>query len=232
LPDPGRRVEGRRVYSLHEIQPPIEQILEVQRRLPTLGVKVMPGVPDEEVPEHCEVEFISEAGTLKEAVLWFGELRRGSERVATVLDGETAHRMASDEPAPPVEVTPPGSYLWEPDPAVIRATLVAQLANELKATQLDEQIAYLTGDWLLATPFARVWPVLDHAPFNLKELNRRLRALGAQVVAVKKRGSPIEPETFRRRLRSGERGLPVTVFVTRHQDRPWMILCGEELQER
>jgi SAM-dependent methyltransferase len=81
--DPGRRVEGRRVFSLRDIEPPVDRILEVQRRVPDLGVKVMPGVPDEEVPEECEVEFISESGTLKEAVLWFGELREGPARVAT-----------------------------------------------------------------------------------------------------------------------------------------------------
>lgn len=233
--DPTRRVEGRRVFSLHEMQPSLDAILDVQRRLPNLGVKVMPGVPDEELPPDCEVEFISEGGTCKEGVLWFGALQRGARRTATLIEsdserGPTTHTLRSDAPAPPVEVTPPRAFLWEPDACVIRATLVAQVAHQLGATQIDEQIAYLTSDAPADNPFVRGWPVIEHAPFNLKELNRRLRALDANVITVKKRGSPIEPETFRRRLKSNPRGQLVTIFVTRVRDEPWMIICGEELQ--
>ncbi len=227
--DPARRVGGQRVFSLHEIEPPLAAILALQTRLPHLGVKVMPGVADEEIPLDAEVEWISERGTLKEAVLWFGALRRGTARTATLLAGdEQTHTLSSDAPAPPVAVSEPRAFLWEPDPAVIRATLVEPLAQRLGASQLDPQIAYLTSDSAPDSPFARVWPVIEHAPFNLKSLNRRLRALGADVVTVKKRGSPIEPETFRRRLKSQPGGEPVTLFVTKHQDQPWMILCGPE----
>nr|MBA3534988.1 SAM-dependent methyltransferase [Ardenticatenales bacterium] len=228
--DPGRRVEGRRVFTLHETEPALPAILAVQQRLPNLGVKVMPGVADNEIPEYAEVEFISEGGTCKEGVLWFGALRTGAARSATLVDGNTVHTLTSDAVAPPVPVTAPRAFLWEPDACVIRATLVAQLAHLLGASQIDAQIAYLSSDSLTATPFARVWPILDHAPFNLKELNRRLRAMEARVEAVKKRGSPIEPESFRKRLKSHPKGRPVTVFITRHHDQPWMILCGEELR--
>ncbi len=147
--DPARRVAGQRVFSLRSIEPPLDAILTVQRRLLNLGVKVMPGVADEELPEGCEVEWISEGGTLKEAVLWFGALRPGAARSATVLSrGGEAHTLSSDAPAPPVEVTPPRAFLWEPDPAILRATLVTALAQMIGATQVDEQIAYLTGDTL------------------------------------------------------------------------------------
>jgi hypothetical protein len=231
--DPARRVEGRRVFSLHEMQPPLSAILDLQRQLTNLGVKVMPGVPDEELPPECEVEFISEGGTCKEGVLWFGALRSGAARTATIVEespeAPIAHTLNSAAPAPPVAVTPPRAFLWEPDACVIRATLVAQVAHQLGASQVDEQIAYLTSDAPAETPFARGWPIIEHAPFNLKELNRRLRALDANVVAVKKRGSPIEPESFRRRLKSNPKGQPITLFVTRVRDEPWMILCGPEL---
>ncbi|MGH2541510.1 MAG: THUMP-like domain-containing protein, partial [Ardenticatenaceae bacterium] len=217
----------------HEIEPPLDRILEVWKRIPNLGVKVMPGVADEELPSQCEVEFISERGTLKEAVLWFGALRPGAARSATVLCGEgKATTLTSDAPPLPIPVTTPRAILWEPDPAVIRATLVEHLAARLGASQIDRQIAYLTSDAFVLSPFARAWPVLEHAPFNLKELNRRLRARDAHVVAVKKRGSPIEPERFRRRLKSNPDGRPVILFVTRCQDQPWMILCGEEMGGR
>ena len=227
--DPDRRPEGKRVFSLHESRPSLSEILAVQARLPNLGVKTLPGIDEAEIPPHCEVEWISDRGTLKEAVLWFGALRSDASRRATLLrDGTAAtltERALPDEPLP---VDAPRQWLWEPDDAVIRASLVAAVGAALGATQIDAQIAYLSSDDWHDTPLARGWPVLQDGPFHLKTLNRWLRARPARVVAVKKRGSPVEPERFRRRLYSDPLGEPVTVFLTRHRDDPWMILCGDE----
>lgn len=228
--DPARRVEERRIFSLYEMVPPIGAILATQKTIPHIGVKVMPGVADQELPLGCEAEWISEDGVCKEGVLWFGNLRQGNERTATLIDGNHALTLTSSDAAPPLAVIPPQRYLYEPDSAVIRATLVAQAALPLAASQIDPQIAYLTGDTPVLTPFVRGWEVLHHAPFNLKNLNRILQALGANVVAVKKRGSPIEPEPFRKRLKSEPSGQPVTVFLTRHLNEPYMLVCGKELK--
>lgn len=228
--DPARRKEERRIFSLHEMIPPISAVLATQRHIPQMGVKIMPGVADSEIPPHAEAEWISEGGVCKEGILWFGALQRGAARTATLVNGATIASLSSGDPAPELTVTEPRAYLYEPDAAVIRATLVAQAALPLGASQIDPQIAYLTGDSPTLTPFVRGWQVLAHAPFNLKTLNRMIRELGANVVAVKKRGSPIEPEPFRKRLKSDPQGQPVTVFLTRHHNTPYMIITGEELR--
>lgn len=228
--DPARRTEERRIYSLYEMIPPIGAVLNVRQALPHMGVKVMPGVPDTELPPDSEAEWISEGGVCKEGVLWFGELRQGAGRTATIVTDSKTFTLSSADPAPPMAVTPPRAYLYEPDPAVIRATLVAQAALPMGASQIDAQIAYLTGDMPTLTPFLRGWQVLLHAPFNLKTLNRMIRDLDGNVVAVKKRGSPIEPEPFRKRLKSTPNGRPLTVFLTRHLNEPYMIVCGEEIR--
>lgn len=223
--DPSRRVDGRRVFSLHAMHPPLAALLALQRRLPALGVKVAPGVADEELPPGSEVEFLSERGGLKEAVLWFGALKTEAARRATLLPSGAS--LTSLDPVSPRPVTPPQAVLYEPDPAVIRASLVEHLGTSLDAALLDPTIAYLTADQFVPTPFARAWSVVEDAPFNLKALNRRLQALEADVVAVKKRGSPIEPEHFRRQLKRIPGGRPLVVFVTRVEERPWMVLAEE-----
>ena len=220
--DPARRVAGRRVFRLNAMQPPIAAILELQRHITTIAVKVAPGVQDDEIPAPAEVEFISERGALKEAVLWFGDLRQGVARAATLLPGALHLHSASAEVATPIRQ--PGRYLYEPDPAIIRATLVRTLAAHLGAAQIDARIAYLTSDILVKTPFARVWHIIRHGHFNLKTLNHWLRDYGTGCVIVKKRGSPIDPDTFRRRLKTTAGGPEVTVFLTRVQEKPWMIL--------
>jgi hypothetical protein len=104
---------------------------------------------------------------------------------------------------------------------------VQHLAALLGAAQIDPTIAYLTSQQPVDTPLARRWAVLRHGPFHLKTLNHWLRELDAGAVVVKKRGSAIDPDAFRRRLKITPGGLAVTVFLTRVQGRPWMVVGTE-----
>jgi SAM-dependent methyltransferase len=224
--DPARRIEGRRVFSLHAMAPPLADVLALRAWAPHLGVKVHPGVENHELPPGCEVEFIAEEGTCKEAMLWFGDLSTGATRRATLLPGE--HTLAW-EAVDPVPCGPASAYLYEPNPAVIRAHTVEQLAWQIGARKLDPEIAYLTGERLVATPFAHSYPVWEEHPFNLKLLNRRLRALEIGAVVVKKRGSAVDPDEFRRRLKPVAGGRPAVVILTLVTGRPTMLICGERL---
>jgi len=225
--DPARRVEGRRVFSLHAMQPPLATILSLQQRVPDLLVKAAPGVNHAEIPANAEVEFVSLNGELKEALLRFGGLRRGYARCATLLPG--GHQLSTpDNDDPPLPIGEARAYLYEPDPAIIRAQLVRPLGAQLHAAMLSTDIAYLTADHIIETPFARSWRVLRQASFHLKTLNHWLREIEAGEVIIKKRGSPIDPDTFGKRLKTTPGGRKVTVFFTRCQDQPWMVL-GEEI---
>jgi hypothetical protein len=226
--DPARRVEGRRVFSLHAMQPPLAAILSLQPQVPNLLVKAAPGVDHAEIPVDAEVEFVSLNGELKEALLRFGNLRPSRARCATLLPGD--HQLsAPDQDDPPLPIGQARAYLYEPDPAVIRAQLVRPLGAQLQAAMLSADIAYLTADHAINTPFARRWRVLRQTTFHLKTLNHWLREIEAGEVVIKKRGSPIDPDTFARRLKTTPGGRKVTVFFTRCQDQPWMIL-GEEIR--
>ena len=189
--DPSRRAGDRRIFTLEDMDPPLSTILALAERLPAVAVKTMPGIADADIPPSAEVEFISERGQMKEALLRFGIMQTGATRRATLLPGP--HHLDSNAPLIDAPATEPSTCLLEPDPAVIRATLVQHLATALDASQIDPTIAYLTGDRWIDTPFARCWTVLRHGPFHLKTLNRWLREMDAGTVVVKKRGSPIDP---------------------------------------
>ena len=199
--DPARRDEnGRRIYSVYDYRPPLSLIDKWRVWIGETAVKISPGVDYAELPEDAEVEFISVNGDVKEGVLWFGELRSGVKRRATLLpSGETV--TDGMLPDVPIEVTEPRAYLYEPDKAVIRAHLVEVVAQQLGATKLDEEIAYLTADSQQATPFARCFAIEDWFPFQLKRLRHYLRERGVGRVVIKKRGSPLEIETLQRQLR-------------------------------
>jgi len=228
--DPARRTEERRVFSVKGYQPPLSVIKSWLDRFPALGVKISPGVKLVELAEYdAEVEFISLRGELKDAVLWFGPLKTAYRR-ATVFSGGVApgpYVLAAEEQASPPETLPlskPQAYLYEPDPAILRAGLVAALGVQLEAAQLDPDIAYLTASTLKPTPFARAWVVADWFPFQLKHLRAYLRERNVGQVVVKKRGSPIEPEALIRdlKLKGDEQRV---VFLTHLRGRPIVVVC-------
>jgi THUMP domain-like/RNA cap guanine-N2 methyltransferase len=128
------------------------------------------------------------------------------------------------EPGPPVDVRLPGEFLLDPNPAVTRASLVQELARSLGAWQIDEQIAFLSADVPLRSPFGRALRVLDSAPWHQKQLPARLRQLDIGAVDIRRRGLAGDVDLLHRRLRlSGSRR--ATLVMTRVQDRPWALIC-------
>jgi SAM-dependent methyltransferase len=218
--DPARRTAGRRLFSVEAYSPPLSTITAWLERFPALGVKISPGVNLEEIQDYpAEVEFISLQGELKEAVLWFGPFKTTPHR-ATVLPGPYSMEETFSEPLP---VEAPKAFLYEPDPSILRAGLVAALGARLGAVQLDPDIAYLTADHQVPTPFARVWAVRDWFPFTLKRLRAYLRERGIGRVTIKKRGSPLEPERLQRDLRlEGE--AQAVIFLTHLRGRPIVVI--------
>lgn len=231
--DPARRNTERRLSSTLDYQPPLTIIEAWLARFPALGVKISPGVRLEELAAYpAEVEFISYQGELKEATLWFGSLKSALRRATVLPAGCTLAQTEADEAPdlqPLVRLSEPRSYLYEPDPAVLRAGLVRMLAEQLDAYQLDPDIAYLTGDRRIETPFARVWSVDAWFPFHLKRLREALRQRGVERATVKKRGSPIQPQELIRWLRLPRHvsasAVERVIFLTHLRGQPIVVLC-------
>lgn len=222
--DPGRRSNHQRYFSVHQYQPPLAVISQWLPKHPALGVKISPGVNLAEVKEYeAEVEFISLHGELKEAVLWFGPLNT-TQRRATLLPGP--HVLTIENGAQPSihKVTDPKTFLYEPDPAVIRAGLVTSLAERLDASQVDADIAYLTSEIHTPTPFARTWAIEAWFPFQLKRLRSFLHQQHVGHISVKKRGSPLEPDSLIQQLRlKGDQER--VVVLTRLRGEPIVMIC-------
>ena len=217
--DPARRGGRGRIFDPEACSPPLSWAVGAARKASlAAALKVAPGIPHEAVPEDAEAEWVSDGGDVKEAVLWFGT-RPGAVR-ATLLPGpRTLLGRALPDPA----VRPVGRYLYEPDGAVIRAHLVAEVAEELDGGLVDATIAYVTSDALLPTPYATAYEITDQLPFNVKKLKALLREREVGTLTVKKRGSAVEPEELRKKVKpSGPHS--ATVFLTRVAGAPTMLL--------
>ncbi|QHC33589.1 THUMP-like domain-containing protein [Streptomyces sp. HF10] len=219
--DPARRGGRGRVFDPEAYSPPLSWAVEAARRAPHAALKIAPGIPHEAVPPEAEAEWISDGGDVKEAVLWFGTGAPGAVR-ATLLPGP---RTLLGRGLPDPGVRPVGRYLYEPDGAVIRAHLVAEVAEEVGGGLVDATIAYVTADELHPTPYATPYEITDQLPFNLKKLKALLREREVGTLTVKKRGSAVEPEELRRKVKP-QGPNAATVFLTRVAGAPTMLVGG------
>ncbi|WP_161163896.1 methyltransferase domain-containing protein [Streptomyces sp. SID5910] len=217
--DPARRGGRGRIFDPEAYSPPLSWAVRAARTAPrAAALKVAPGIPHEAVPDGAEAEWISDGGDVKEAVLWFGATP-GAVR-ATLLPGP---RTLLGTGLPDPEVRTPGRYLYEPDGAVIRAHLVAEVAAQVGGGLLDATIAYVTADELVPTPYATAYEITDRMPFNVKKLKALLRERRVGNLTVKKRGSAVEPEELRRKVKP-EGPNAATVFMTRVAGAPTMLI--------
>lgn len=240
--DAGRSAGGRtrRLWDPETFSPPLSLVTELAATGAPLGVKLGPGLPHELIPADCEAEWVSLDGQVVEVVLWFNALARpGVRRAATVL--RTAGHQSTDDAGLAVEELTSGEdfaaapeneaagvagltgLLCEPDGAVIRAGLVADLAERLGGRMLDEHIAYFCLDAeeteaAASTATVRAYRVVEVLDFSVKRLKRWVAEHGVGRLEIKKRGVDVVPEQLRTQLLGGRKkrdGAAATLVITR-----------------
>ncbi|MEV0844077.1 class I SAM-dependent methyltransferase [Actinocatenispora sera] len=224
--DPARRAGGRRVFDPAAYSPPWEFLLSLTGGPACL--KLGPGIDHALLPAGVEAEWVSVRGEVVEAALWCGALA-GVPRRATVLTGTPA-----GTPVEAAELTGDGTreapvgplrrYLYEPDGAVLRAHLVAELAEAIGGSIGEPGVGYLYTDAEVATPFARGYEIEEVLPYSVKRLRAALRARDVGVVTIKKRGIALDPDALRRSLKPSGTGA-ATVLVTRIAGAPTALLA-------
>jgi acyl-coenzyme A thioesterase PaaI-like protein len=220
--DPARRAGGRRLAAGRS-EPPLAWCLSLAGDVPAVGIKAAPGLPRELVPPGWEAEFVAVGRDLKEALLWSPALATTASRATILPAGDTLTRAPGEEGE--IAVAAPGAFLMDPNPAVTRSGLVEDLARRLGAWKIDPQIAFLSADRELRTPFARTLRVLESAPWHERHFSRKLRELGIGSADIRRRGLAGDVEQIHRRL--GLRGPGrATIVITRVSGRPWGLICA------
>ncbi|WCD92831.1 class I SAM-dependent methyltransferase [Microbacterium sp. nov. GSS16] len=225
--DPARRTAGHSETtrtSPADWSPSLDWCFDVARRHPT-GIKLGPGLDRDLIPDDVEAQWVSADGSVVELVLWSGELaREGIRRSALVMQAGQAHEITAPADAADEPVRALGAYLHEPDGAVIRARLIGEAARMLDAGMIDEQIAYLTGDAALTSPFVQSFRVRETMPAHVKTISQVLRAHDIGRLEIKKRGMDIDPAAFRKKL-SLKGSNAATLILTRTAARRVAILA-------
>lgn len=217
--DPARRTAGHsetRRTAASDWSPSLDWCFDLAARVPT-GIKLGPGLDRDLIPDDVEAQWVSADGSVVELVLWSGALaREGVRRAALVVRDGGTHELTAPADAEDAPVRELGAFLHEPDGAVIRARLIGEAARMLDAGMLDEQIAYLTGDAALTSPFVQSFRVRETMPAHVKTINAALRANDIGRLEIKKRGMDVDPAAFRRKL-TLKGSQEATLILTRTQ---------------
>ncbi|MGW4208559.1 THUMP-like domain-containing protein [Lentzea sp. NPDC004789] len=223
--DPARRdSSGRRKWHPSDFVPPLDELSSVYAGV-DLAVKCAPGIDFAVAPWADEIELVSLDGAVREACLWTrGLATPGVSRRATVIHGHDSWTITDAEPGD-CPVGPPGGWIIDPDGAVVRAGLVRHYAARHGLWQLDERIAYLSGD----TPPAgiRAFRVLEHGHYTEKALKSLLKTRSVGRLEILVRGLDVDPNTLRKRLKLGG-SAEATVVLTRIGSKPVFVLCQAE----
>ncbi|MDP1796619.1 MAG: class I SAM-dependent methyltransferase [Planctomycetaceae bacterium] len=197
--DPDRRpFSSGRMSRVEDYVPSLDFLLVLMSRVDGGAIKVGPASNFGGKFGPVETELISLHGECKEATLWFGSLMGTTPFRATVLpSGETIAGHPLDAVA---EQSGLGAYVFDPDPAVVRAGLVDLLAERLNLRRLDPAEEYLTGDHPLTSPFVQTFSVLEELPNNDREIRHAVRRREWGAVEIKCRHVPIAAESVRKKL--------------------------------
>lgn len=232
--DPARRVNGRRMSDPARLQPPLPALVETYRGK-ELAIKCAPGIDysgwegivsvvsvDGGVKEVCLYSpgLMGGAGSADNETAALGTAGTATLREAVVMRaGACVERCVSTE-ADDVAVAPPGTFIIEPDGAVIRAGLVRHWAARHGLWMLDPHIAFVSGETIPAgySGFRVIEAVA------LKRLKRALARHDAGSVEILVRGVNVDPDQLRATLKLQGR-TQMAVVIARIGDRALAYLC-------
>ncbi|SDY57061.1 class I SAM-dependent methyltransferase [Tessaracoccus flavus] len=197
--DPARRTARGRTWNVEDFTPPWPLVLDHLASDRFVSVKLGPGLPKELIPANVQACWVSDAGDVVEVSLWN---RHPAGSCAVLLrEGHPPLTLSRVKDPEAAEVGPLGRFLYEPDGAVIRAGLVADVADANGMWFLDPHVAYLSSDDPVDTAYATRFEVEAVVDYSLRAMRSYVREHGIGTLEIKKRALDVDPAALRRQLK-------------------------------
>lgn len=221
--DPARATteDKRDIYNL---TPHIPDVLTAySEKTSNFVFEAPPQLPPERIPFDCELEYLSLDGELNRLDLYFGRLKTCS-RSALALPGSIklcvkAGRVEETEIA---DAKKPGRYLYEPDPAVVKAELLPELMTELKEEtsifRMDNKRLMLTSNILVGHPMIKnTYGMVFSAEFVPEAINSELKKRGYGKVLLRAEVDPAIYWDIRKKLERDLKGERKAILFAREK---------------
>lgn len=197
--DPSRRESGRRTIDPAQFSPNPLELKDRFDRCPIGVLKLSPMLPDDFLESlGGRLEFLSYGGECREALIVLG-----SESVPgryAVLVEKRVKLEAQDHYISTVDA--PHAYLYEADPAVVRAHCLATLAHDFGLEHLADSNGYLVCGHSVDSPWMVRYRVIESGRGDLREIRRRLAQLGASTPILKQKGAGLDLQKLHKALHS------------------------------
>ncbi len=187
--DPARSLSEKE-RTLEKLEPPIPGILKLYSDITQeLAFHAPPQMPPERIVLDCEREYLSLNGQLNRLTLYFGTLKE-CERSAVVIPGE--ERLCSSNEFG-IKKGSLGVYVYEPQPSVVKANLLGELAQKIAGTgndiffyRGDEKRILLTSSGLIDSPFFKDrYLVLGKTVMDISKIKEIMKSENAGKVVLR-----------------------------------------------
>ncbi|ASQ91438.1 hypothetical protein CHL67_11360 [Prosthecochloris sp. GSB1] len=230
--DPARREREKRSVALEASSPDVvalHDLLLAKSR--NFCVKASPlletGALREKLPSLSEVMTVSVDGECKEVLLFCG---RGTPRglpvvirAACLQAGREPFLVSDDEgDGNAILAGEPGEYLYEPDPAIIKARLTRVVAARFGLRFISPSVDYLTASRRVGEFPGRSFRIAETVVYKPKTFRKFLDVRGIGGASIQRRDFPLSPEEIRRKFRLKESD-ETYLFFTR--DAAGALLC-------
>ncbi|NTV05614.1 MAG: hypothetical protein HGA59_03790 [Chlorobiaceae bacterium] len=232
--DPARREEGRRSIALQAASPdvvtshdlllrhaqrvcikasPALEISGLKKLLPALQTIAVISVDREckEILLLLERSFPADGPVQVKAVC----LNADSEEITEVAGG--------NGDTPRVVGTAVKEYLYEPDPAIIKARLSPVLAKDFGLEFVNKSVDYLTADWQIEAFPGRTFRVVECVPYKPKSFRTFLQKNSITGASIQRRDFPLSAEELRKKYRLLESERAFLFFTRGSAGHPFCI---------
>jgi SAM-dependent methyltransferase len=223
----------KRIFNPSQWSPSWDTINEIAKAHPVIA-KVAPGIDKTELAEW-DARWISSGGDLVECFL---SSAGTGIRSAVLLDSENDRHfeLLGDTTT---ATAPLGNYLVIPDPALIRASALDEVARLCNGGLVNEHIAWISSSDPDAVAelanhsprLANILRIESHFKFSDRQFIGNLKGVAASGVTVMTRGMQLDVEAIRKSAvkasSSGKQELVIAIY--RDDSGPQALLCRRYL---
>lgn len=194
--DPARRGSGGRTLNPDSFSPSFSQILFKSLEADLAWIKLTPLLSDSLLESAGKgLIFVSHQGECAEALVQAGRLPTQQFRRAFLVE----EGLWLDATPPPALADEPGSFVYEADPAAIRAHCLGGFGLEA----LGDTPGWLTGDAVEPCPWLTAFRVVWSGAWRESHLHTLIKSEGIRLDSIKTRGVKVEPSQTLKRLKKG-----------------------------
>ncbi len=214
--DPARRINNKRIYSLSEMLPPIESVLDIAMKVSGGCIKCSPVVNPldlEALSQPFEIEYIEEHNKLVQAAVWFGSLAHNpNQTTATNINKEISISGSFEQELPIGNIE---AYVYEPKASLERANLSHLIGASVELHEVARGLGILSSTKNIRSNWLNAFEVIEILPLRIEKIQSFLDTTRCNYIEVKTRGQVVNPNEWQNNLRVRTSGEMLTLFALR-----------------